>query len=100
MSSVPEGQGEITFGVSCGTTVEIDLEVTSFPQTDWVLDVDIYIDGVLDSTETFSYLSGIFAASVSLIVTGGPCGSLITLHAFFTANPAAVTLEAEVTSIT
>ena len=101
ISSVSAGEGEITFGVSCGTTVAIDLEVTSSPQNAWVLDVDIYIDGALDSTETFSYLSGILDASVSLTVTGGPCGSLVTLHAHLTSSVAAsVELTAEVTSIT
>ena len=66
-----------------------------------MLDVDIYIDGALDSTETFSYLSGILDASVSLTVTGGPCGSLVTLHAHLTSSVAAsVELTAEVTSIT
>ena len=94
-------EGEITFGVSCGTTVAIDLEVTSFPQTAWLLEVEIYIDGALDSTKTFSYLSGVFDESVSLTVTGGPCGSLVTLHAVATdASTVAIDLEAEVTSIT
>ena len=94
-------EGEITFGVSCGTIVEIDLTVGFFPQTAWGGYVYIYIDGVLDTTEEFSYLAGDLDASASLTVTGGPCGNLITLHAFITdTSPVAIGLEAEVTSIT
>ena len=99
-----EEEGEITFGVSCGTTVEIDLDMGFFPQGLWFLDVDIYIDGVLDSTESFTWDDPTFAArSVTLTdVPSGPCGSLITLHAFSPDPKANSGLEitAEVTSIT
>ena len=95
-------EGEITFGVSCGTTVEIDLTVGSHPQTAWEAHVYIYIDGVLDTTAgPFSYFDAIFFEAVTLTVTGGPCGSLVTLHAVATDTSAvAIGLEAEVTSIT
>jgi hypothetical protein len=77
-------EGEISFGIACGTTVELALTSTVVnPAHEYGIDIEFYIDGILDSgvfiTETNP------SDTASLIVSGGACGNLITV----VANPLA-----------
>ena len=99
-------EGELSFGVSCGSEVAIDLDSSSAGGSGddvYSCAVKIYRDGVL--WDTYFLSSGSASETDTITVTGGPCGEIITIHAFnefliindFTTT---VTVTAEVTSIT
>tara|TARA_R110000822_G_scaffold72101_1_gene173600 strand:+ start:943 stop:1452 length:510 start_codon:yes stop_codon:yes gene_type:complete len=100
-------EGEISFGVSCGTTVNIDFSSSSSGGTGdnkyWVA-VLIHVDGVNFTTITVYQASP--TGSRAVTVTGGACGSIVTMHAILQDFPGSsdfsttATATAEVTSIT
>tara|TARA_R110002167_G_scaffold109980_1_gene280166 strand:+ start:189 stop:695 length:507 start_codon:yes stop_codon:yes gene_type:complete len=99
-------EGELSFGVSCGTQVDIDFSSSSTGGTgdnDYYSAVLIYVDGVLFTSLNLTQASPTGTREVT--VTGGPCGSIITLYAilqeFFDSDTTTTaTATAEVTSIT
>ena len=105
-----EPEGEMSFGVSCGTTVTVDLAASATGGDDddaYSIDVDIYRNGALWNTYNLFSTTGANTSEtdIEIAVTGGPCGEIITIYAqsilFIQADPTTTaTLIAEVTSIT
>lgn len=94
-------EGELSFGVSCGSTVNLSAtSVDSYGTGEYIVDVDFYIDGVFDSSITLTDVAP--NDTVALSITGSPCGVIIAVHGYPTATDdlydVAVTLD--VTSIT
>ena len=105
-------EGEISFGVSCGNTVDIDFSSSSAGgsgSNNYFISCKIFVDGVIvpdGLTPGFELQNGVWAdATKTITVEGGPCGTIVTLYAqsidTVSADPTTtVTLTAEVTSIT
>jgi hypothetical protein len=72
-------EGEISFGVSCGSSVEIYFDSTEAGSNDtYDVGIDIYINGGYHTTVV---LSEFFPEdTVDVPITGSPCGSIITAH--------------------
>jgi hypothetical protein len=89
-------EGEISFGVSCGSSVQITLTSTVVnPAHNYIVEVEFYIDGNIDSTTTLDLLDP--NDILTLSVTGSLCGKIITVYAYPTATDdyfdATVTME-------
>lgn len=100
-------EGEVSFGVSCGTTVNIDFSSSSSggdEDNNYYIAVRIYVDGV-DFT-TITVYQALPTGSRAVTVTGGACGSIVTMHAVLQDFPGSsdfsttATATATVTSIT
>jgi len=95
-------EGEISFGVSCGSSVEIYFDSTEAGSNDtYDVGIDIYIDGGYHTTVV---LSEFFSEdTVDVPITGSPCGSIITAYCVpsgFSSGTYDVTATMEVLSIT
>ena len=97
-----DDEGEISIGVSCGSNVELEfaLSVIINPTDEWIVDVDVYKDGVFFGAVALSDLQS--RDTITVTMTGGPCGTIITAYAYPTATDDAydVTVTMEVLSIT
>lgn len=95
-----DDEGEVSFGVSCGTDVEIEFTSTEYTDSDYTVDIGIYIQGVLDQTISLSETNT--SETVSFTVISGPCGEVVTIYCFPVGGfePFNVDVEAEVLSIT
>ena len=95
-------EGEISFGVSCGSSVEIYFNSTEAGSDDiYDVGIDIYINGGYHTTVI---LSEFFTEdTVYVPITGSPCGSIITAYCVpsgFGSATYDVTATMEVLSIT
>lgn len=101
------GDGEVSFGVACGSTVLIDFtsqDTSTAP--DYAVLINIYVDGVSfgSSFYLFNYAPDSLGFEIDLIDV--PCGSIVTLVASATradlvpGDDGLLTVTAEVTSIT
>jgi len=110
-----EPEGEIAFGVSCGTTVNIDFDSSSSGGTGdnhYDVRVLVFVNGAVGADFYMNPSSD--SASKSVSVTGGPCGYSFSAHGtqvriyarslyespFDQDRTTTVTVNAEVTSIT
>lgn len=96
-----DDEGEISFGVSCGSTVEVGItSAVVNPTHDYTVDITVYVDGIVDHITTM--YPGNNSETVSVSVTGSPCGTIVTAYAvpYLTENDFSVTVTMEVTSIT
>ena len=99
-------EGEISFGVSCGTTVNIDFVSSASGGTGgdtYTIRVRVFVDG--GTEEDFEMDNSYDEISKAITVTGGPCGSIVRIYAQSEPDLAAdftttATVTAEVTSIT
>ena len=104
-----EPEGEISFGVSCGTYVNIDFVSSGFQfgsgtgSITYSIDVEVFVDGVGLGSFNMTHPSST-TETVIFSVIGGPCGTIVTLYAKSLASGGSsstwANLTAEVTSIT
>jgi len=97
-------EGELSFGVSCGTNVEVELTATASGGTGtngYSVAGDIGGETIALSSSTGATQT----QTVNITVTGGPCGSIVQGYAFVdvvghTDDSTTVTVTAEVIAIT
>ena len=95
-----DDEGEVSFGVSCGTDVEIQFTSTEYTDSEYTIDVEIYIDGGYDQAVSLDEINT--NETITITAAGVPCGKIVTFYCYPTAStyPFNVDVEAEITSIT
>lgn len=95
-------EGEISFGISCGSNVEIYFDTTEAGSNDiYDVGIDVYINGGYHTTLPLNEYY--HEDTIDVPITGSPCGSIITAHCVpsgFNSVTYDVTATMEVLSIT